>query len=523
MAEAKVSAPKRRRLSPVWVVPIVAVLLGAWMVFYTWQTEGPSITLVFATAEGIEAGKTKVKARSVEMGVVETVELGEDLESVVVTAKLERGAIPLLREDTQFWVVRARIGMGGISGLGTVLSGGYIEMTPGAGKLGRREFRGLDLPPVTPANAPGLHLTLLSERAGSVSTGDGISYRGFRVGRIESSDFDVASQQMRYGAFIEEPYDSLVSSRTRFWNASGITVSATAEGFELQTGSLQSVLFGGISFGLPEGVAPGAPVEDGASFRLFRNPEAINVRPHEYGVEYVVKFARSVRGLLPGAPVEYRGLRSGQVERILLRELVDENEEGPGSGQEIPVLIRLEPGLLEYGDTEEGVAFLEETVETAVANGLRASLSTGSLLTGSLYVALDMHPDEPPAEIGRFAGRPTIPTVSSGLEALEQRIAKLLDKVNALPLDDVTRSADATLRSADDTLVELRRTVAELRLLIASEDFQQLPRSVETSLAELDRTLRSVNALAKTLEDQPNALVFPREHVKDPEPLAGSP
>ncbi len=523
MAEAKVSAAKRRRVSPVWVVPIVAVLLGAWMVFYTWQTEGPSITLVFATAEGIEAGKTKVKARSVEMGIVESVELGEDLESVVVTAKLERGAIPLLREDTQFWVVRARIGMGGISGLGTVLSGGYIEMAPGTGKLGRREFRGLETPPVTPANAPGLHLTLLSERAGSVSTGDGISYRGYRVGRVESSEFDVASQEMRYGAFIEEPYDGLVNSRTRFWNASGITVSATAEGFELQTGSLQSVLFGGISFGLPEGVAPGAPVEDGASFRLFRNPEAINQRPHQYGVEYVVQFARSVRGLLPGAPVEYRGLRSGQVERILLKELADARDgQNEGSGQPIPVLIRLEPGLLEFGDSEAGLALLKETVEASVANGLRATLSTGSLLTGSLYVALDMHPDEPPAELGSFAGRPTIPTISSGLEALEQRVARLLDKLNALPLDDVARSANATLRSADDTLVELRHTVAELRLLMASEDFQRLPRSLETSLAELDRTLRSVNALARTLEDQPNALVFPRQHVEDPEPLAGS-
>ncbi len=522
MAEAKVSAAKKRRVSPVWVVPIVAVLLGAWMVVYTWRTEGPTIRLTFSTAEGIEAGKTKVKARSVEMGLVETVELGEDLESVVVTAKLERGAIPLLHEDTQFWVVRARIGMGGVTGLGTVLSGGYIEMAPGVGKLGRREFRGLDLPPVTPAGAPGLHLTLLSERAGSVSTGDGISYRGFRVGRIESSEFDVATQQMRYGAFIAAPYDGLVNSRTRFWNASGITVSATAQGFELQTGSLQSVLFGGISFGLPDGVARGAQVEDGATFQLFGSPEAINERPHDYGVEYVVQFERSVRGLLPGAPVEYRGLRSGRVERILLKELVDEDGQRQGSGQAIPVLIRLEPGLLEYGDSAEGLALLEHTVETAVANGLRATLSTGSLLTGSLYVALDMHPDEPPAELGSFAGRPTIPTVSSGLEALEERVAKLLDKVNALPLDDVARSADATLRSADDTLAELKLTVAELRLLMASEDFQQLPRSVATSLAELDRTLRSVNALAQTLEDQPNSLVFPREHVEDPEPSAGS-
>jgi paraquat-inducible protein B len=187
------------------------------------------------------------------------------------------------------------------------------------------------------------------------------------------------------------------------------------------------------------------------------------------------------------------------------------------------VLIRIEPGRLQMTDSAEGEALLEATVAEGVDNGLRATLSTGSLLTGSLYVALDMYPDEATAKLGTFAGRPTIPTIAGGLEAIEYRVAKLLDKLNALPLDDVTRSADATLRGADATLSELRRSVAELRLLLASEDFQGLPGSVDSSLQELNRTLRSVNAVAETLEDQPNALVFPRAHVKDPEPPAGSP
>jgi paraquat-inducible protein B len=523
MAEARVT--QRRRISGVWVVPIVAVVLGVWMVVYAWRTEGPEITITFSTAEGIEAGKTKIKARSVGVGTVESVVLGDDLKSVVLTATLDRAAVPLLHEDTQFWVVRARIGAGGVSGLGTVLSGGYIELAPGRGDLGRREFRGLDEPPVTPAGTPGLHLSLESDRAGSVSAGNDILYKGFRVGRIDNVEFDVASQTARYGAFIEAPYDDLVNTRTRFWNVSGISFSATAEGIEVQTASLESLLLGGVAFGLPEGVEPGNPVDDGASFQLFGSYKDINEDPYQHSVEYVVRFARSVRGLQPGAPVEYRGLKSGYVERVLLEELAGERaEEGKrGTGQPIPVLIRLEPGRLQMTDTAEGEALLEATVAEAVDNGLRATLSTGSLLTGSLYVALDMYPDEATAKLGTFAGRPTIPTIAGGLEAIEYRVAKLLDKLNALPLDDVTRSADATLRGADATLSELRRSVAELRLLLASEDFQGLPGSVDSSLQELNRTLRSVNAVAETLEDQPNALVFPRAHVKDPEPPAGSP
>ena len=525
MADAEATISRRRSVSRIWLVPLIAALLGAWMVFYTWRNEGPEITIRFSTAEGIEAGKTKIKARSVALGLVEEVALGKDLHSVVVTAKLERSAIALLHEDTQFWVVRARIGVGGISGLGTMLSGGYIELAPGTGRLGRRDFRGLDEPPVTPAGTPGLHLSLVGDPSFSINPGDPILYDSFTVGRIESAEFDVASREMRYAAFIESPYDELVSSRTRFWNTSGLSFSATADGIELTTGSLQSLLIGGIAFGLPSDMAPGSPAEDGASFRLYRDRKAIDERPYHFGTEYALQFDRSIRGLRPGAPVEFRGLRSGHVERIMLTEMREEIDSADNRGNvgPISVLIRLEPGRLEIPDSARGVERLKKNVAAAVQNGLRATLSTGSLLTGSLYVALDMFPDAEGAEVGSFAGYTTIPTVAGGLEGIEQRVVRLLDKLNALPLDDVTRSADATLRSADGMLGELEQTVAELRLLLASDDVQALPRSIETTLAELDRTLRSLNALAKTLDDQPNALIFSRDHVKDPEPPAGAP
>ncbi len=169
MSDTAASVTERRRISKIWIVPIIAVLLGAWMVYFTFATQGPKVTVVFDTAEGIEAGKTKIKARSVEVGLVESVTLGEDLESVDVVARLERNALPLLREDTKFWVVRPRIGAGGISSLGTILSGGYIELAPGEGELGRRRFVGLEDVPVTPVGAPGLQLSITSVRAGSVS------------------------------------------------------------------------------------------------------------------------------------------------------------------------------------------------------------------------------------------------------------------------------------------------------------------------------------------------------------------
>jgi paraquat-inducible protein B len=515
MNDTPAAVKRRRRIAPIWVVPIVAVLLGLWMVVYTYRNQGPDIIITFSTADGIEAGKTKVKSLSVELGLVTNVDLAEDRDSVVVTARLEKSAIPLLQDDTQFWVVRPRVGMGGVSGLGTIMSGAYIELAPGEGPEGRREFVGLDEVPVTPAGTPGLHFRLVGERAGSVSAGNPILYRGFEIGRVESAEFDVETQQVRYGAFIEAPYKDLVTSRTRFWNASGLSFSASAEGIEVNTGSLQSLLLGGVAFGLPEGIGSGDPVESGAEFHLFPDHKSVNEQPYRHSIEYVLEFAQSVRGLSPGAPVEYRGLVAGQVERLLIEEMVEKGAQG-GRGVLIPVLIRLEPGRLAMGDSEEGVSFLSERVEARVRDGLRATLSTGSLLTGSLYVSLDMYPDEAPAELGSFAGRPTIPTISSGLEGLQQKVATLLDKLNALPLEDVAASADQTIQ-------ELDRTVAEARLLLASQELQSLPASLQESLAELDTTLQSVRQLATTLEQQPNSLIFSREPEMDPEPMAVSP
>jgi paraquat-inducible protein B len=414
--------------------------------------------------------------------------------------------------------------------LGTLLSGGYIQLAPGTGAAGWRDFVGLEEPPVTPTGTPGLQFRLVSDRAGSVSSGDPILYKGFRVGRIESAEFDVESQQMQYGAFIEAPYDDLVTSTTRFWNASGISLSATAEGFEVQTGSLETILIGGTAFGLPEGLAPGKPVSSGETFELYANYASVNDRPYRTSLEYVVHFPQSVRGLRPGAPVEYRGIRVGQVERVMLAEMAALDLRGQGGP--IPVLLRLEPGRLEVPDSEEGAARMRESIAIGVTNGIRATLATGSLITGSLYVALDVFPDAPKAEIGTYAGRPTIPTIASGLAGIEQKLAALLDKVNALPLEGTVREAEHTL--------------ADLNAILGSDAMQSLPASLEATLnelqatlrsvsgesemqagllntvSELDRTLRSLRGLVETLEQQPNSLIFNRELGEDPRPPAGS-
>jgi paraquat-inducible protein B len=524
MSDSPATVTPQRRMSLIWTVPIVALVLGAWMVVFTLRSQGPEISIVFSTAEGVEAGKTKIKVRSVEVGVVESATLGDDSESVLITARLDKNATALLREDTRFWVVRPRIGTEGVSGLGTLLSGGYIRLAPGTGKRGEREFVGLEVPPVTPMGTPGLSVKLISDHAGSVSTGDPILYKRYRVGRIESSRFDIESQKMHYGAFIEAPYDKLISSATRFWNASGVSMNISAEGISVDTASLESLLIGGISMGLPEGVEEGDLVTTGATFTLYPDQDAVNARPHTANIEYVVGFEQSVRGLEPGAPVEYRGIRVGQVERILVREMAAGGVYGDGAP--IPVLIRLQPARIDLPDNEEGKLNLSQAMTNAVGNGLRATLATGSLLTGSLYVSLDIYGDEPFADMGSFGEHETIPSIESGLSGIERKFASLLDKFNALPLEA--------------TVEQLTASLGEVNKLLASPDMQSLPGSLRITLSDLSNTLNSVSSdselqeqlrstlsslkeLADTLNEQPNSLIFDREAVEDLQPPAGTP
>ena len=505
MSEPRAEISSGRRIPAIWLVPVVALVLGTWMVVYTYMTKGPQITIVFPTAEGIEAGKTKIRSLNLETGLVEDIHLNDDLKSVSVLARLDRDVTPLLRDDTRFWVVRPRFRMGGISGLGTIMSGAYIELEPGSGApTDRREFVGLGDLPVTPLDVPGLSITLLSTRARSVSVGNPVLYSGFRVGTVEDTELDLETGQVRHRAFIQFPYDQLVNEETRFWNSSGVSVRASAEGMKIELGSIETLLSGGVAFGVPEGKEPGAAVEDGAEFVLHLDRQSAREEIFEYGLEYVVSFEQSIRGLLPGAPVEHRGVRVGHVEQILLDEWGRETPAEPGDAPLIPVLIRIEPQRLRLGDDEEGMTILKRDVEDSVQRGLRASLETGSLITGSLFVELDVYEDLPPGRIGRYEGYTTLPTRTGGLEHIQRQISQLLAKLNDLELEQ--------------SVAELNGLLADVRAAVAREEFQELPAALRESLRKLDRAVQGIDELARTLNEQPNSLIFSRPTGPDPEP-----
>ena len=498
-----------RRLSPIWIIPVVAALLGVWLAVKYYSARGPLITVRFETAEGIVEGKTPVLCRSVNVGTVESVNLTENLKGVDITMQMTSKATRLLTKDAQIWVVRPRYGASGISGLSTIVSGSYIELEPGLAKEPRRDFVGLEDPPVTPKGVPGLRITLFTDEAGGVAPGTQIVYKGLTAGRIESRIFHPENGKVEFGAFINSEYASLVRSNTKFWNTSGLDVQIGANGFELHAGTLESLLVGGITFGQPEGSTTAPPVGDGESFILYDSVSDTKKFVMKDSLPYLLLFTGSVRGLNEDAPVDFRGVRIGTVKGVSFRYLPNDPE------RRVPVLIQIDPGMITTLP-KESTEPAEQFIADAVQNGLRASLKTGSLITGQMYVDLDFQKDATPASVVELEGYRLLPTGGSSLAELQDKASALLDKLQALPLEE-------TIKNASDALAAIKATASDLGATMSGYgENGALYQKLTETLRQLDETLQSVKSLSGTIERKPNSLIFGKPgKVKPPKGTPG--
>lgn len=545
MSEDEARAVRRRqvRLSPIWVVPLVALAIGAWMVYDTFTSRGPVITLEMPNAEGIEAGKTQIKTRNVQVGRVEDVRLSEDLSHTVVHARLRAGTERMLNPGTRFWVVKPRIGREGISGLGTVLSGAYIQLLPGEQPGDQRHFSVLEEPPVAPADARGVRVELVSAVSNSLSSGDPVTYHGITVGRVESVRFESAEQRVTHRVFIRSPYDTLVTDTTRFWTASGVNVSVNADGFSVDFESLETLLGGGLTFGVPEDLPEGQAVAAGTRFELYPDRASAREGSFDRFLEYVLLVEDTVRGLRAGAPVEYRGVRVGTV------VAVPWHFRAPRAGElgslAVPVLIRLEPRRLETQDARLSLTRWRERIDALVDQGLRATLSTGNLLTGAVFVDLNFQPEA--AEVSgpaRFEGKHVLPVASGAVNRIQEQVTSLLTKLNALEIEPVLAEFDESLQGSQQTFAAMQATADALRTVLDDSETRALPAELRTTLDELrttldgysadseayqrlmsvlerlDAVMRDAQPVVRTLREQPNALIFDKREAADPQPRA---
>jgi paraquat-inducible protein B len=498
------------------------------------------------SADGIEAGNTLIKTRNVEIGQVESVDLADDLSQVVITARIKPEAASMLVEDSTFWVVKPRIGREGISGLNTVLSGAYLQLEPGQSDEEASRFTVSEQPPVAPPGAEGLRINLLSEVDNSLSVGDPVTYQGYTVGRVEEAEFDVETRRMHHRIFIESPYHRLVTDNTRFWGSSGVDLRLDSEGVRVQLDSLETMVSGGVTFGVPEDLPRGTAADPDSTFTLYADEDSAREGTFDRYLEYVMLIEDTVRGLSRGAPVEFRGVRIGTVASVPWNFTSSQPERD--SRLAIPVLIRIEPQRLGIDDQTLDLDEWQQRFERLFERGMRASLKSGNLLTGALFVDLSLDPERRDTYTPEtFAERDVFPTTSGGLAQIQGQITALLEKLNDLELAPILDGLEHNLATSEATLQQVRKLTSSVQSLLDDPETRALPgelnrtlsalrdtlegvspgapayRDITETLDQLERLLRDLQPTARQLGDNPGALLFDSLDADDPVPRAPTP
>jgi paraquat-inducible protein B len=526
------AAPRPRRVrqrnwlpSLVWLIPLVAALVGLTLVVKLMSDRGPQITITFRSAEGLEAGKTSVKYKDVNIGTVQTIGLSEDRTHVQIKVQLTKEAKSFTADDTRFWVVRPRVAASGVSGISTLLSGAYIAADAGTSEKTVDEFTGLEAPPIITRDASGKQFVVHADDLGSLDIGSPVYYRRIVVGQVAAYELNPDGKGITLRLFINAPYDKFVGVNTRFWHASGLDIELNASGFKLRTQALATMLLGGVAFRAPDddfGMAAGENTE----FQLAGDEETALKPPDGHAETLLLYFKQSLRGLSPGAVVDFRGVALGEVKSIGIeydqkaREFV------------MPVLIQIYPErlgrkLLVGARSDEKKYTEKERLAYFIGRGLRAQLRPGNLLTGQIYVALDFFPKAPPVQFDASQTPIILPTVPGALDELQSQISEIARKLSKVPFDEIGADLQKTMKTLDRTLNSAEQLTQHLNNDVAPEvtaamkdvrktlDAAQktlsedapLQQDLRQTLEEMSRAAGSLRVLTDYLERHPESLI----------------
>lgn len=528
----QVRQQRRMSLSLIWLVPLIAGVAGIVLLLRAWLASGPEITIRFANAEGLEAGKTDVRYKNVVVGGVKQIRLSDDRQHVLVKVELTRDAESLAVEDSRFWVVRPRIGIGGVSGLNTLVSGAYIGVDVGHSHDSRDEFDGLEVPPAVTSDQKGRRFVLDANDLGSLDIGSPVYFRRLQVGRIVGHQLREDGRGVTLEVFVDSPYDHFVTRNTRFWNASGFDVSLSAAGFKLDTESLVTVVAGGVAFEVPPLEEQGRIAEENEHFGLFSSRDKALAPIDGIAMDVRMRFNQSIRGLGVGAPIDFRGLMLGTVTATRL-------EYDQGQSRMVAIVdARIYPERLgalfqaEIARAGDEARACRQFFSRMVGDGLRAQLRPGNLLTGQLFVSFDFDRKAKPVRLIADAQPFEMPTTAGGIDEIQQQIASIVTKLEQVPFDQIGRNLNNTLKSTDSLLKQIDTQIApEARALVsearqavdaANRNFvasdSPMQRDAQATLAAVERMARAMRELADYLQRHPQALIMGRpESVASPD------
>ncbi|WP_068109630.1 MlaD family protein [Tropicimonas marinistellae] len=511
--------PARRslmeRVSIVWIIPAAALAIALGIAWQSLQNRGALIEIAFTNAAGIVAEQTQLRFREVSVGVVEEVTFAPGLDSIIAHVRLDKEVEAYVDSEAVFWVVQPEVSARGISGLNTVLSGVYIEGSWDGEPGGlTRHFVGEEVRPVARPDKEGRRILLSSNTGRGLQEGTPILYKGLEVGRLGRPKLSPDGVTITAEAFVEAPHDQLLTSRSRFWDASGFSFNLGAGGASVSVESLAALISGGISFETV--VSGGTPVDNGAEFAVFASQDDARTSlfegagPDGGTVDIAMVFEENVNGLTVGAPVTLRGLQIGEV--VGLTGKVDEAQFGDDRVR-LVVVLSIELDQLQLGSDATDAEAILDFFEAAVAEGWRARLTKASLLAGGLKIEMLRVPDAAPATFVRDADPyPIFPSVAADLQGVGASAEGLLNRVNELPVEELLNSAIAFMENAAALVsneeiqalpAEITGVVTDLRGVLSSEDLKVLPERlgrISDELITLLDDLKTREGIAKLVE-----------------------
>ena len=544
---------RRAAFSVVWLIPIVAAVIGGYLAITTLTSRGPEVVIALNSAEGLTAGQTKVRHKAVDLGTVNTIELTKDMSHVIVHVRMTAAAVPYLTDQAKFWVVRPRLSGANISGLETLISGGYIEMDPGpTGGKEKESFVGLENPPGVRSDQPGTTFVVETSRIGSLGSGSPVFYRDIVVGEVLDYNLPEGNGPITVNLFVRAPYDKWIRTSTRFWNASGLRIQLGGQGLHVELESLQAIISGGVAFGTQEDGRSAPVAAANARFPLYPDEEAANASGYKQRIPFVLYFQSSTAGLGVGSPVQLYGINVGNVTDVRL-------ELNPADATaRVRVAIDIQPERLIAigGDPTEDPL---KTTQRLVDHGMRAELTTLSYLTSSLAVSFEFPKDAPHVTVTKEGDAIVLPTQAGGLGGITTALANISQKIDAIPFAAIGDNANGVLSAVrsvlggpelknaltalSGTLVDvqglvkrtdaglsplmrrlpevsndLQQTLARANHLVGSVDAgygsnSQFSRDLERLMAQLNDGVRSIRLLADFLDRHPEALIRGRANT----------
>lgn len=489
---------KPSRVSSIWIIPVLALIIGVWLGVKELNNRGPNIEITFLNASGVTVEKTKIKYKDVDIGQVTGLRLSDDLEKVYVSAEMSKDIAPHLSNNTLFWVVRPTVSVAGVSGLSTLFSGVHIAMDPGESGQPTSLYEGLEQPPAIRSDTPGKVFILRARALGSVSEGTPVYFREIKVGEVTNYSIDQQDGWIEISIFIPKPYDRWVNKRSKFWNISGLKINVGTDGVSAEAGPLSSLILGGIAFNT--GSLENSPADEGSYFFLYDNYDAVLEGSFRLKYPYLLHFSESVRGLKVGASVEYKGIKVGEVTQVALHG----DDESSAFG--VNVYIDIEPQRFDSVNLVKREV-MDAEIRTRIEKGLRAQLKTSSLVLGSLYVDLVERPEEKGLVLAsNVLTIPSIPTIPGQFHELTRQLTAMVERLDQVPVTEIGNDLKASVTS-------MRNIMSQLDGNKTANNVDQLVVSVKETSDQLNAALEKFSITLERMDE----LITTSNEVIDPD------